>query len=150
MANNNKSNETQADVRPVQNRQAAIQIALGWWALAVFMIGGLGLEALHLFKTAAYFEMAIRRELWVLAHAHGALLAVINIAAGLCMRARELKAGWAIWSLRVALIFMPLGFFLGGINPSESDPSLWIILTPIGAICAIAASISLGKTFLRN
>ncbi len=133
-----------------QNHQAALQLAIGWWALALFMLGGLGLEALHLFKSSAYFEMAIRRELWVLAHAHGALLAIINIVAGLCIRGKVNQPRWPLWCLRLALVLMPAGFFLGGINPFESDPSLWIVMTPIGALFAIAAAFSLGRWLLRS
>ena len=34
---------------------------------------------------------------------------------------------------------MPLGFFLGGIMNSEGDPSLGIVLVPIGALLLIVA-----------
>lgn len=114
----------------------------GWGLLSFFMLGGLLLEGLHALKLALYFENALRRELWVLAHAHGALLALVNLAfvasaATLIPEApRRSRAGR---SLRWGALLMPLGFFLGGIGNSESDPSLAILLTPIGALMVLHA-----------
>lgn len=114
----------------------------GWGLLSVFMLGGLLLEGLHALKLGLYFENALRRELWVLAHAHGALLALVNLAfvasAATLMpeTARRSRAGR---SLRWGALLMPLGFFLGGIGNSESDPSLAILLTPVGALLVLHA-----------
>lgn len=140
MANKPTTALTEAD-----SLQAAIrtQLIIGWSALALFMIGGLLLEALHLFKSAAYFEVAIRRELWVLAHAHGAVLAIVNLCAGFTLRSTRSPSFGSFWMLRLALVLMPAGFFLGGISPAEADPSLWIVLTPIGAALAIIGSLRL-------
>src|SRR5438128_766658 len=60
---------------------------VGWLGLLIFLsLGGL-LETLHGFKLGFYLDPAhkLRRELWTLAHAHGALLGLINVgfAAGL-------------------------------------------------------------------
>lgn len=117
----------------------------GWGLLSLFMLGGLLLESLHAIKLGFYLDQALRRELWVLAHAHGALLALVNLAfaAGATAlipdRAARSRAGR---SLRWGALLMPLGFFLGGIGNSESDPSLAILLTPVGALLVLHASAS--------
>lgn len=114
-------------------------LRFGWIALLIFIAGGLLLESLHLFKAPFYFETEIRRELWTLAHAHGALLAILNIVFALV--AARFETAVTVWPGRlliVAGLLVPGGFFLGGIGNSESDPSLWIVLTPLGALAAMA------------
>src|SRR5580704_2304258 len=72
---------------------------IGWCALLLFLSMGAFLEFLHGFKFSFYLnlEHKLRRELWTLAHAHGTLLALIQIgfAAGLMQfgnwTARRLK-----------------------------------------------------------
>ena len=44
----------------------------------------------------------------------------------------------SLW-LRVGAATMPLGFFLGGILNFEGDPSLGILLVPIGGVCLLYA-----------
>ena len=41
--------------------------------------------------------------------------------------------------LRVGALLMPLGFFLGGILNYEGDPSLGILLVPLGGLCLLYA-----------
>jgi hypothetical protein len=38
-----------------------------------------------------------------------------------------------------ALVLLPAGFFLGGFGHSEGDPSLGILLVPLGAIFLLIA-----------
>ena len=114
----------------------------GWSLLAFFLLGGLLLESLHLIKAAWYLDVHLRRELWVLAHAHGALMAMLNILFGLCAAQAlplEKKRRLAGLLLRIGSLLVPAGFFLGGIGNSESDPSLAILLTPIGALMVLHA-----------
>ena len=63
-------------------------IRFGWWSLLVFASAGLVLESLHGFKVRAYLDTSneTRRLMWTLAHAHGTLLALVNVAAGLTWR----------------------------------------------------------------
>ena len=63
-------------------------LRLGWWSLFVFATLGLGLESLHGFKVRAYLDVSneTRRLMWTLAHAHGALLGVVNVLFGLALR----------------------------------------------------------------
>jgi hypothetical protein len=129
----------------LRRRLARRHYLVGWCGLLVFLcLGGL-LETLHGFKLGFYLDPThkLRRELWTLAHAHGTLLSLVHIgfAAGLLHFGRWSEAGLKLASffLLDALLLMPLGFFLGGWSPSESDPSLGILLVPLGAVLLLVA-----------
>lgn len=97
--------------------------------------------ALHGFKVGAYLQSEMRRELWRLAHAHGTLLGILCLVfAALAERHLEAKVrGAAASQLMAGAILMPLGFFLGGILNSEGDPSLGVVLVPVGALLLVLA-----------
>jgi hypothetical protein len=118
---------------------------LGWAALLLFLSLGAFLEFLHGFKLGFYLDPGskLRRELWTLAHAHGTVLALVQIgfAVGLPHFGR-----WTAGRLKLASFFLldatvliPLGFFLGGLVPSEGDPWLGILLVPVGALLLFIA-----------
>ena len=110
----------------------------GFTALLLFVAGGLTLEFLHLIKAPWYLEVHLRRELWVLAHAHGALLALFNLAYAATVARIPSAARAGAW-LRWGAALVPAGFFLGGIGNSEGDPSLASVLTPLGAAAVLVA-----------
>lgn len=118
---------------------------VGWWALLAFLTLGIALETLHGFKADLYLDPAnrVRRLMWTLAHAHGTLLALVNIAFAAGLPAfgswgeRGLKL--ASFFLLDALVLLPVGFFLGGIEPSEGDPASGVLLVPVGAALLLAA-----------
>ena len=58
-------------------------LRFGWWSLLVFLSLGGVLETLHGFKVGWYVDVGneTRRLMFTLAHAHGTLLALVNIAA---------------------------------------------------------------------
>jgi hypothetical protein len=107
----------------------------GFSALLLFTVGGLSLEFLHLIKAPFYLENPLRRELWVLGHAHGGLLALLVLAYGAHVsNLPDAAAGrWLRWGAGL----MPAGFLLGGVGNTEGDPSLLIFLTPLGAVLVI-------------
>ena len=117
----------------------------GWWMLLAFLSLGLVLETLHGFKIGFYLDVAneTRRHLWTLAHAHGALLALVNIAFGWTVDALPAWQGMpqkvASRCLFGASILMPGGFFLGGTVIYGGDPGLGIFLLPIGAAMLFVA-----------
>lgn len=121
---------------PVAER-ADRNLRFGWWSLLVFLSLGAILETLHGFKIGWYVDVGneTRRLMFTLAHAHGTLLAVVNIAAGLTVRIvdrftlRPSVSFALIWSA----ILLPAGFFLGGIVIYDGDPGLGVWLVPIGA-----------------
>ena len=113
-------------------------LRLGWWSLFFWLTLGVGLETLHGFKLGWYLDVGqeMRRLMFTLAHAHGTLLALVNIAAGLTMRAVpgfELAPG-ASWALRWGAGLLPVGFLLGGIVIHDGDPGLGVLLVPVGAL----------------
>ncbi|HEV3384590.1 MAG TPA: hypothetical protein VG097_07230, partial [Gemmata sp.] len=116
-----KNNELDSLCRNVAYRHHL----MGWCALLLFLSMGAFLEFLHGFKFSFYLDLnhKLRRELWTLAHAHGTLLALVQIgfAAGLLQFGK-----WTVWRLKLvsfflldATVLIPLGFFLGGLTPSE-------------------------------
>lgn len=114
-------------------------VRFGWWSLLVFLTLGFVLEVLHGFKIRMYLDVAneTRRLMWTLAHAHGALLSVIHIVFGVCVRTMpELAQGnlrLASRSLVGASVLLPGGFFLGGVAFYSGDPGVGIVLVPVGA-----------------
>jgi heme/copper-type cytochrome/quinol oxidase subunit 1 len=132
------------------SREASLEAALrahlryGSTALLLFLLGGLSLEFLHLIKAPWYLDQHLRRELWVLGHAHGALLALLNLAWAALLPRLPTAAGSG-WALRWGAALVPAGFLLGGIGNSESDPSLAIIATPVGAALLIYALYALTR-----
>jgi hypothetical protein len=113
-------------------------LRFGWWSLLVFWSLGAVLETMHGFKIGWYVDVGneTRRLMFTLAHAHGTLLALINIAAGLTARKVdrfELRPSVS-FALIWAAILLPAGFFLGGIVIYDGDPGLGVWLVPVGAI----------------
>jgi hypothetical protein len=103
------------------------------------------MECLHGFKIGWFLDvgMETRRLMWRLAHAHGTLLSILNIAFG----------GMALWvenwpvarraiashCLSMAVVVMPTGFFLGGLFIYAGDPGVGVLLVPIGAALLFVA-----------
>src|SRR5262245_58511433 len=115
-------NEPLADLR---RRLARRHHLAGWWALLVFLALGIALETMHGFKLGFYLEPAHRwrKELWRLAHFHGVLLALVNVAFAVGLgsfgRWTESRLKLASFLLLDGLVLLPLGFFLGGIGHTE-------------------------------
>ena len=129
--------------QPDLSRLVRRHLSFGWWSLLVFLVLGIGLEALHGFKVPWYLNDAYsaRRLLWTLAHAHGVLLALINVvfAIGLRTFAPESPPTLVSRCLLGASVLVPAGFALGGIDVRGGDPGLGIILLPIGAALLVVA-----------
>jgi len=125
--------------------QARRHLCFGWWSLLVFLTMGAVLEGLHGFKVRWYLDVAneARRHLWTLAHAHGTLLAVVNIVFGLAVNAMSgaggRDRGIASACLLGAGVLLPGGFLLGGLFIQGADPGLGIVLVPIGAALLFVA-----------
>ena len=118
----------------------------GWTSLALFATLGIVLEGLHGLKVGWYLEQAneTRRLMFTLAHAHGTLLSVVNLAFGalLFVTADDRRGSFASRCLLAGTTLMPAGFFLGGLYIYDGDPGLGVMLVPIGAMCVVAAATS--------
>jgi hypothetical protein len=123
----------------------------GWFSLALFMTAGLLFEGLIGYRSPAYLNDPMRRELFRLAHAHGTILSLVLIIADQYLRSREIQIPRpAILSLRIGAILMPIGFLLGGIWHTETDPNFLVILSPIGGVMLIFAIVVIGITSLKK
>ncbi len=141
----------------MKDRQNLVRrhLCWGWGGLLVFLLMGLGLELLHGFKVSAYLaaDQETRRFLWVLAHAHGALLSLVNIAFAVTIPAMNLDAQrlpLISLGLLAALILIPAGFFTGGLAIYQGDPGAGIAMAPLGACVLILSTAVLLRILLRG
>ena len=130
------------------------QFRIGWWALAIYLSVGLALEALHAFKVGWYFDAgnATRRLMFTLGHAHGTLLALVNIAAGAMPRlvpGYELARS-AANALTGAVVILPLGFFLGGVSVHDGDPGIGVLLVPLGGLLLLYGVFRVAKDLSKG
>lgn len=123
-------------------------LSFGWWSLLVFLLLGIGLEAMHGLKLGLYLDVSnsTRRLMWTLAHAHGSLVALVHLGFAATLRGLEgadlAWVGIASPSLMAASVLLPGGFFLGGAFIYGGDPGLGVALVPIGAF-ALAVGVFL-------
>lgn len=112
----------------------------GWIYILVYLLLGIALESLHGFKVSWYLDVAneTRRLTWTLAHAHGVLIGLLNLAFAASLHvAPELAAACrriASPCLLGAGLLLPGGFLLGGLVIHGGDPGVGVALVPIGAI----------------
>jgi len=131
---------TNDDMDDLRRRLARRHHIVGWCGLLIFLSVGGFLETLHGFKIGFYLDPGhrLRRELWTLAHAHGTLLGLVNVAFAVSLvhfgQWTPARLKLASFFLVDALVLIPAGFFLGGLSHSESDPYLGVLLVPIGAL----------------
>ncbi len=117
-------------------------LRVGCALLALSLPMGVALEALHGFKVARWLESPMRRELWRLAHAHGAMLGILcllYVAIAPQYVSDDRARSRAGCELALGAVVMPLGFFAGGVLNFEGDPSLGIVLVPLGALLIVSA-----------
>jgi hypothetical protein len=135
------------------NDPAARRVLItGFCLLAFFLPLGLCLEALHALKVQVYLGSAVRREMWTLAHAHGnvlGILCLVYVALGERVSTDVAhRTGIARWLVPGAVL-MPVGFLLGGVMNSEGDPSLAILLVPVGGLCLLVALVLAARAVRR-
>jgi hypothetical protein len=122
----------------------------GWWSLLVWLSAGLVLEGLHGFKVGWYLDVAseTRRLLLTLAHAHGTLLSLVNLAFAATLRDSGAPArllARAASCLRWGAVLLPLGFLLGGLQVMGGDPGYGIVLVPVGALLLVVGVASAAR-----
>jgi hypothetical protein len=125
-------------------------LKFGWYSLLAFLVLGSVLELLHGFKVGFYLNVdhETRRLMWRLAHAHGALLAILNILFALCLDHLKQSAAdlrFVSACLVVASLLLPIGFFGGGSFAHSGDPGLLILLVPVGALLLFVAVLSIAR-----
>jgi hypothetical protein len=120
-------------------------LQFGWWTLLIFLGLGIALETLHGFKVGWYLNVTneTRRLMLRLAHTHGTLFGLVNIAFALTARGLfKGKPGRTEWISRFLMsgsLLLPCGFLLGGLFVYGGDPGLGILLVPVGALLVLLA-----------
>lgn len=137
----------------MNDRSSSRALLAGFLLLAFCLPLGLVLEALHALKVPVYLGSALRRELWTLAHAHGNLLGMLCLVFGALgprlggdPARRTRLATWLV----VGAVLMPLGFLLGGVQNREGDPSLGIVLVPVGGVALLVALFGAARLVLAG
>jgi hypothetical protein len=142
---------TGGEPQPAREILVRRHLRVGWWALLSFLTMGIALETLHGFKIGFYLDATnhTRRLLWTLAHAHGALLALVNI--GFALSVRALPGETRPWSRRAsaslvgATVCLPGGFFLGGLFFWGGDPGIGVALVPVGGFLLLFAVLLIAR-----
>jgi hypothetical protein len=115
-----------------------------WISIAVWMTLGLLLEGLLAFRSPAYLQDEVRREMFRLAHLHGGVLNLLLLAAAFYIRIYSpTMPSIALLALRSGAVLMPVGFLLGGIWHYDSDPGPGVFLAPIGGLMLIFGIVSI-------
>lgn len=132
-----------------------LHLTVGWWTLLLFLTLGFGLEVLHGLRSGWYLNVDVetRRLMLRLAHAHGTLLAIVN----LCFAGTlSLATDWTVTALTTAsrcllaaTLMLPGGFVLGGLFLYGNDPGWGILLVPAGA-CLLFVSVLITAVTVRK
>jgi len=138
-------------------QRVRLHLRLGWLWLALFIAVGVGLEALHGMKVAAYLDLsqAPRRHMWTLAHAHGTLVGLVHLGFAATLHAwpgLEEASGVRLASrcLIAAGVLLPLGFLFGGVWIVGGDPGLGVLLVPPGGLLLLAAALLMARAVARG
>jgi len=100
---------------------------------------------MHGLKLGFYLDPSneTRRLMWTLAHAHGTLVALVHLAFAAFLTGSAAddsrRIRFASRSLVIAGFTLPAGFLLGGAVVYGGDPSLGILLVPVGALALAVA-----------
>ena len=131
-------------------------LRMGWCLLSVFVVLGMVLEVMHGFKIGWFLDLAneTRRLLLRLAHAHGVLLGLVNIAFALSLPHRAPRSERVeVWISRCVLlgsVLLPAGFLLGGLVVLGGDPNPAILLSPVGGLLLVAGVLGVAWSFLSE
>lgn len=112
----------------------------GWSAMACWSTLGFLMEAAHAFKFAPFLDDDMVRLMLRLAHAHGTLFGLVTIVFGATSHwMNESVRRSAARALMIGALVLPLGFALGAIATTESDPGPGVLLAPLGAVACLFA-----------
>ena len=136
---------------PSPSHPSAGLIRQGWISLALWIAFGILIEGFSAFRSPAYLDDAVRREMFRLAHAHGTLLNLVLLAAAICARLDLIRLGrMTSLGLCAAAALLPAGFLFGGLWHFKDEPGTAILLVPIGAVLLLATTIYICLTLPRR
>lgn len=115
------------------------------WSLTGFLAMGVALEAMVGLRVGALVDDPLRREFFRLGHAHGGLLALLNVALGWALERLATPHDWAV-RIRLAAwsgaMLVGLGFVGGGLWHGPTDPGPPVLLVPAGALMLLASLVA--------
>lgn len=126
-------------------------IRQAWISIALWITFGILLEGLNAFRSPAFLDDAVRREMFRLAHAHGTLLNLVLLALAICVRLDLVRIGRKTSAaFRAAVIILPAGFLFAGVWHFKDEPGAAILLVPIGAVLLLVCAIYISFTLPRR
>lgn len=135
----------------MQSATYSTLIRQAWISLALWIAFGILLEGFNAFRSPAFLDDAVRREMFRLAHAHGTLLNLVLLAAAICARLDMIRLGPKTSAgMRAAVVLLPAGFFFGGLWHFKDEPGLGILLVPIGAVLLLVSALYISLTLPRR
>jgi hypothetical protein len=147
-----KKSKSKDDLKSQRTAAARRHFRLGWWGLFLFAGLGLVLESMQGLRVGWYLDVSneTRRLMFRLAHAHGTLLSLVNIAFALGLDSPRLgrrigNPKMASACFTAALILVPAGFFTGGLVIYDGDPGLGVMLVPVGALLFMVGALLLAR-----
>lgn len=118
------------------------------WSLALaalFLALGLWLEAMIGLRAAGWVDDPLRREFLRLGHAHGGLLALLNLGLAWALIQLDTPEPWARQIRRAALLgalLVGAGFVAGGLWHGPTDPGPPVLVVPAGALMLLASLVA--------
>lgn len=113
--------------------------------LALFLATGLWLEAMIGLRAAGWADVPLRREFLRLGHAHGGLLALVNVALAWALGHLGTPEVWA-GKIRLAAwlgaLLVGAGFIAGGLLHGPTDPGPPILAVPAGALLLLSSLVA--------
>lgn len=126
-------------------------IRQSWISLALWIAFGVLLEGFNAFRSPAFLDDAVRRDMFRLAHAHGTLLNLVLLVAAICARLDLIRLGpKTSIGLRSAVVLLPAGFLFGGWWHFKDEPGLGILLVPIAAVLLLVSALYICFTLPRR
>lgn len=123
----------------------------GWFSLAFWISFGILLEGFNAYRSPAFLDDTVRREMFRLAHAHGTLLNLVLLTAGIGARLDLIRLGrMTALGLRAAVVLLPLGFLFGGWWHFKDEPGLAILLVPLAAVLLLVCAVHISLTLPRR
>jgi hypothetical protein len=126
-------------------------IRQGWISLACWIAFGILVEGFNAFRSPAYLDDAVRREMFRLAHAHGTLLNIVLLIAAISARLDLIRLSpMTSLGLCSAVVLLPAGFLFGGLWHFKDEAGPAIVLVPIGAVLLLATAVYISLTLPRR
>lgn len=118
------------------------------WSLALtglFLAMGLWLEAMIGLRAAGWVDDPLRREFLRLGHAHGGVLALLNVGVAWALGQLQTPERWAGAIRRATLLgalLVGAGFVAGGLTHGPTDPGPPVLVVPAGALMLLGGVVA--------